>query len=207
MRKANTLVLGALLAISLLALTAGSASASNGVECSPRESCERITNTGLLTFTDSFGLVEVVCGVTKILSIHRSIPKTEGALVGYVREIRIQNPCLQNESWILTTEGGTPVKNANPNWHITFRGFTGTLPNILTITLLIRDARFLIRTGNVGCLYREGFGNAIVRGGEVREVRVEENERSSVRRLEGICPTGHLSGLLTLTPAVRIRLI
>ena len=201
MRHVRKLVVTALLAGLTLALATGTANATRLEVGSPGT----ITNTGVLTFRASFG--NVVCPVTKLLTLHRTIAKVERTLAGYVRQITISPRCNTNDAEILE-EGGLQTRDARVRWHITYESFSGTLPNITSIRLLINPVAFLISAPFTICLYG---GNALATtvGNPVRQIRVDERwPIPLVEQIEGFCPReGFLVGALTISPTVTIRLI
>lgn len=103
------------------------------------------------------GGANVLCAVTLESSFHsKTLSKVNGQLVGYITEVHVGHPCSTNEAWALNgTEviGGVTVSNTLP-WHLRFMSFTGTLPRITSITLLIVGAAFLVNIIGNQCLYK-----------------------------------------------------
>jgi hypothetical protein len=93
---------------------------------------------------ESGGSPQVECDVTLEGSFHyRTFLKVPRALVGYITRA-IANHCLRGSATVLTT---------NLPWHIRYRGFEGTLPNITGIRLELILAEFQIKNAlNVTCL-------------------------------------------------------
>jgi hypothetical protein len=88
-------------------------------------------------------LATIRCRVTLEGSFHsQTISKVEKALIGYVsRAIVAGERC---------TGGSATVHAESLPWHITYSGFTGTLPNIRSIRVLLQNGRFQIRDINTG---------------------------------------------------------
>jgi len=83
-----------------------------------------------LTFTA--GGATVSCDVTLLGSFHRrTIQKVIRSLIGVVEHARIGD-----------CDNGTVIIDTPPAWHITYEGFSGTLPRIESIRLLLRKQRF-----------------------------------------------------------------
>jgi hypothetical protein len=78
-------------------------------------------------------IVTVRCRVTIEGSFHSAtIPKMEGTLVGYITRATVDSANCTNAT---ATAEGLP-------WHITYESFTGTLPRIETVRLLLRNTLF-----------------------------------------------------------------
>jgi hypothetical protein len=91
-----------------------------------------------------FGTVK--CPVTLEGSFHYwTIAKREGALLGHVsRASVISASCTGGHATVLTE---------SLPWHVTYQGFTGTLPDINEIALLLTGAKFKIESALAGnCL-------------------------------------------------------
>jgi hypothetical protein len=74
------------------------------------------------------------CDVTIEGSFHqRTIAKVLRALTGYITRAIIQKPCLVGDATILT---------ATLPWHVTYAGFSGTLPDITAISANVVGAAF-----------------------------------------------------------------
>jgi len=93
-------------------------------------------------------LVTVRCQVTIEGSMHsRTIPKISGLLIGSVTRIDIKEA---------SCTGGTARPDRPPPWHVTYEGFTGSLPTIATVRFLAQRFQFAIASMGVTCKY----GNA-----------------------------------------------
>ena len=98
-------------------------------------------------------------------------------------------------------------------WSKTYIAFSGTLPNIVSLTTEVRGFAFLIEVlgGMARCLYR---GNLRYRsaGGNIITQLVTD-DRTGMPLFDGTlsmvgCPASvFITGRLTVTPEVRLRLI
>ncbi len=120
-------------------------------------------------------LVAITCHVTLEGSFHyRTIPKVERRLIGYITQVAVfRAPCRNGEAWAANGRETHPrlgvLANTLP-WHVTYESFAGTLPNITSINLLLRGARFKIHSFlNTLCLY--GDANDNITGRAIREAR------------------------------------
>jgi hypothetical protein len=112
------------------------------------------------------------CNLTLEGSFHyRTIVKREGALSGFITRA-ILNTCSGGSATVLT--------NTLP-WHLTYNGFTGTLPNITGVSISIIGVSFLARPeGSIACLARSTAENPvraianIGAGGSVTGLRADE---------------------------------
>ncbi len=89
----------------------------------------------------------VRCPVTLEGSLHSStIAKVVGALIGYItRASIISSGCAGGHATILTS---------TLPWHVRYRGFAGTLPNITRIETGVIGSSFLVEgTFGIECLY------------------------------------------------------
>jgi hypothetical protein len=177
-----------------------------------------------LTFSGGGG-IEARCRVTLEGSFHyRTIVKVERSLVGLITRAIAGRPCERNVGWAYNgTEvnevlGRTVFPNSLP-WHLTYERFTGTLPNITSITLLLANARFHVRINELFalCDYTTSAANGIAAGiatigagGVITGLRADESRR--IRSESPFCPEGTFSGvgvvtLLGTTNSIFVRLI
>lgn len=86
------------------------------------------------------------CAMTLEGSLHaRTITKTAGLLIGYVTR-GILGACSAGTATLLT---------ANLPWHVQYASFSGTLPNIGSLTVGIVNMGMAVReTGGITCLVR-----------------------------------------------------
>jgi len=104
------------------------------------------------------GGFRVECNITIEGSFHsRTITKVVSTLVGYVTRATVTQPCTGGAWYYLNgveVLRGVTLANTLP-WHIRYRSFTGTLPNIQKIGLDVVDYSFLIESPLIiGCLFR-----------------------------------------------------
>jgi hypothetical protein len=100
------------------------------------------------------------CTLTLEGSFHsRTIAKVNGALIGNITRAAVAHPCGgEGEMWVhngVENPLGAGVKATSLPWHMTYQGFTGTLPNISEVRILLRGIRVtdLWRVfGNPACL-------------------------------------------------------
>jgi hypothetical protein len=138
MRTSAKLGLTALIAALLLASAVGTASAGR------LSTNEQFIRTTWSSLEFESPIVRVRCPVTLEGSFHsRTIPKIiRTLLIGAITSVRIFNERCTN--------GRAGVRGLP--WHVTYEGFTGTLPNISAILLLLQ--RFLFELINPGGLVR-----------------------------------------------------
>ncbi|MGB2711456.1 MAG: hypothetical protein WBC33_08050 [Conexibacter sp.] len=156
----------------LLAGISGSAAASRAID---GEFPGEITATGPVTFTSA--LLTVVSLITLRGSIHRSILKVTGSLVGTVTDCRSS----------LGTAVGLGISVAigcalSLPWHLRYVGYIGTLPRILSVEIEILNIGFLLRDLPFGgtvfnCLYQ---GNIRATFTENPGDRIRLSEASSI---------------------------
>lgn len=167
----------------LMALAAGSASAGN-LSLSHGSLWRAVFRP--LQFK-SGSLVAAACEVTLEGSFHTTtIRKVERALIGYITKAAV-GACERGAATVLT---------ATLPWHVEYGGFTGSLPEISGVRLLLIGASFQIRDAILGsiCLSRTseaepaagiaelpaGSENRIVSG-----LRAEETQRIRCGSLNG----------------------
>lgn len=202
-------MLTALAALAVLVLGPGGASANSGAELSVASGELGRVRADSAALTFSGGGFEIICAVSRTLTLNRTIAKVVGASVGSVYDVRL-GACRGGEVRVLAPETRRP-------WPITYVSFAGTLPNISSIRLELRGTGFLVRAffGAAQCLFggepRTGEAQGTTVGGTtVTSIRADQTiGLRRVVRLGGIaCPTeGFFGGSLTVTPNVRIRLI
>jgi len=191
MRTCSKLVITALVAALSLAAFVSSASARN---LSQNEQRFRITYSPL-SFVPSFGTT-ARCRVTLEGSLHtRSIAKVNESLIGYI-----------NSAVVGTCESGSARANTETlPWHITYNGFTGTLPNITGLIQNLHGSSFEVNGEIFGLRVRCRYNVAVKRGTETVTRGVVSAQRPGTERdrsaTEG-CPEGLLEGTGTVsTPA------
>jgi hypothetical protein len=153
------------------------------------------------------GQQPLVCRVTLEGSFHsRTFSKVVGALLGYITAAEMTN---------CTSETARVLKETLP-WHILYVSFTGTLPNISSIRIDLRNLSFLVRAfGFASCLYRTeeahpAMGELLLSVGAAREVRIDETSKIPGA---GICPEIFFQGraevfvLGSTTTRITVRLV
>jgi hypothetical protein len=158
MRTHTRMLLGALTAALVLASAVSSASAQR---LSVSNQNFRIVWTPLTLGTSSGGGgTQIICNVTLEGSFHyRSIIKLARTLIGFITKAAVTHPCTgSGEGWAdngIENAGLGVIRNTLP-WHVTYEAFTGRLPNITSVRLLLRPV-FTINVFGVLCRYT---GNA-----------------------------------------------
>jgi hypothetical protein len=148
MHRSASLVIGALAASLILATT--TASARN---LSLSNSNFRATYSPIELETG--GGTPISCLVTMEGSFHSTtIVKSIGALIGYITRSSLARPCTGfGEAWIYNgTEGGLTGNVNSLPWHVTYEGFTGTLPAIGRLKLLAHGLRIAVQAVFGVCL-------------------------------------------------------
>ena len=117
---------------------------------------------------------EVSCRVTLEGSFHsRTIPKVSRQLIGAITRAIVARPCSGGEAWADNGTEAEPLGTA-PNrlpFHLTYEFFTGTLPNINALGVLLSRFSFVIQATVLGISARCRYGNATdnVTGSAARE--------------------------------------
>lgn len=143
MRNLAKLTFAALAATALLGLTVSTASANH---LSVSEPGYRITWTSLEFVSFLGGAVR--CGVTLEGEFtSATINKTANAVIG--------NNTVGNVNGAACTGGHATILRETLPWKVTYEAFTGTLPNITSVKLLLLAPRFRIETSGLTCLTAE----------------------------------------------------
>ena len=138
MHRYTRLLLTSLAATAMLAMAVSNASAGR-LSIDTKEN--RIV-WSRLTLNNTAGFRAVLCQVTLEGSFHsNTIQKTPRALIGYISRAQV-NTC---------TNGNATIDQESLPWHLTYEGFTGTLPRIETLRILLVRASFLISLGELIC--------------------------------------------------------
>jgi hypothetical protein len=139
------------------------------------------------------GLGAIRCPVTLLGSFHsRTLSKVSGQLIGYINHVSVaEASCAGGRARALTE---------NLPWHVQYRSFAGTLPNITSVAIQLVGARFLVLQLNVSCLYttmqaEPGIGTGTVRSGVVEPLAASGTIRSTTAG----CPAGTFRGPGTVT--------
>jgi len=167
-----------------------------------------------IEFRNEF-LFVVRCRVTFEGSFHsRTIPKVDRLLIGSITRIAIKEE---------SCGGGTIRPVQPPPWHVTYEGFTGRLPNIETLRLLLQRFQFQITVLGIICKYGTAVDNltfsAVMNAAAELTNLVPLTGRNIAHMLEGDvrqCPAtatliaSNQDGIVTLlntTTRIMVRLI
>lgn len=198
------------LALLALAVTAAVAAFSTSAFASRLSTTEQFFR---ITWNDlDFSEGLIACDVTLEGSFHsRTLRKVPKALIGVVSGGSV-GEC--------GGVGSARILRETFPWHITYEGFTGTLPNITSIRTLLVNASFLIIVDffvDYDCLYRSTVTNPArgiinVSAGTATGLRADEATQIPLfRRLAestSNCPSeGEFSGTGAISPTIRISLI
>jgi hypothetical protein len=139
MHTRTKLVLGALAAAMLLAFAVGTASA-NRLSISEKSFLIRWSP---LTLASTAGS-SIECSVTLDGSFHsNTIVKTVGSLIGYINAATIAGSSGNGREAVCAGGTATVLRETFP-WHVRYNGFTGTLPRITAVNLLLIGASFRV---------------------------------------------------------------
>jgi len=219
MRIRSTL-LAATAAVLLLALGTGTAAASRSFSVVGGGQAILAIATAL-TFRDPATGVNIINRVTMHGSIHSLIAKTVGSLAGVITSVLTGDETVCRDSLGVTC---STLPQELP-WHIQLLAFTGTLPEITSITILLVEAAFLLRLGGrplpglegTECLYKGragGIGRTVADPAGRRIETLEADERKPLPLIRILneeffrrCPReGVFRGIFTLAPLIIIRL-
>jgi hypothetical protein len=180
------------LAAALLLVSAVSSASARSLSTSSQTLRTTWTN---LEFTNAFGFGFIRCAVTLEGSFHsRTIGKVLNSLIGAITRADVR-----------ACTGGEAIPQALP-WHVQYGGFSGTLPNITGLTLILSRLRFHLVIPNCDAEY--GIETDAIRGtvalgaGGVANSITPSNDRANRFRLnEGLCPSqgGFRNASTTLT--------
>jgi hypothetical protein len=107
----------------------------------------RIVWTGLV-WTDESGSGQITCPLTLEGSFHSStISKVPNALIGFVSRASTASASCAG--------GGFTVLTASLPWHVTYDSFTGTLPAITGLNILLARTAIMTNVFGINCLYQE----------------------------------------------------
>jgi len=131
MHTRSKLALAGLAATLLMAFAVNSASANH---LSVSSQNFRLVWTALTFFGEGTGSTEntIICPVTLEGSFHSStLAKVIGALIGHVTRATVVGTSC--------TGGRATILQETLPWHVTYEGFSGTLPRITAVRLLLRN--------------------------------------------------------------------
>ena len=212
MKTRTTLALTALAATLTMLFAVTSASANR---LSVDDTAFRVTWASL-EFTSSVG-VTTRCPVTLVGDFHSStIVKTRGLLIGFVDSATVNNAaCVGGRATVLA---------ATLPWHVTYEGFTGTLPNITSVSILLVNASFQVQQTILGiavtCLARttvaeNATGTISLSAGVATELRargtIDTNDIGAGTTCDNLAVDGTFAGTARVTDgggnSVTVRLI
>lgn len=169
------------------------------------------------------GGTPINCTVTMEGTFHyRTILKVARSLIGYVTRAIVARPCSGfGQAYAYNGTEGELTSNVNSlPWHVTYEGFTGSLPAIATIRLLLSGWRFILRGALSICLSIYGPNR------NASAIAIRRAETGAITGIEpdgtigyapeanpgGECGTGFFSGLGATTvlgraEAITVRLI
>lgn len=156
MRHTLKLALVASMAMAVLVLSAGAATANRGFAGGrPVRDISRA-----VTFTGTEGL-RIICEVTLNKSWHPVINKVQRTLAGLVTG-GVSANCVNSLGLVPTN------LIILPTWHIQYNSFAGVLPRITEVLFIIPNARILLEIERTRCLYEGVAGrrtSGLVGGG------------------------------------------
>jgi len=207
----SKLVLAGFATALLMAVAVGSASGR-----SLRTSSQTFRATwGPLRFFGSGGIsAEARCPVTLEGSFHSAtIAKVARTLIGFV------TGATSGTSSTGCTRGSSTILRETLPWHVTYESFTGTLPAIRTIRILLRGASFRVDPGiGIACRYgrpEENASGSITLGasGEANSITADNTIRLRGFGEFGCPPEGGFEGttnsltVLNSTTRITVTLI
>lgn len=197
-------VLIAALALTALAGFTSSAMASRGIGTSTGSSVNT-SATGPVTLTS--GLIQIICTVRLNATVNASVAKSAGS------------PLLTVTSGTISGCGSNISGTILPSITVGYQSFTGTLPNIASITGRTTTTAGFLMTGGIfgdptlgrGCLLTAAVGSltATFTGNPISVARFSGTVGSGVTLNGGVCPPSATltSGSMTVSPTVGLRLI
>ncbi|MBS1869463.1 MAG: hypothetical protein JSS99_07340 [Actinobacteria bacterium] len=213
MRFIQKLVVAALAATALFAVLA---SASSAREFETSETRIRVVFRPLI-FQSTEGADRISCTVTLEGTFHyRTIAKVERSLIGYItRAIAETNTCASSPAGIQAR-----VLTETLPWHVQYKDFAGTLPEVRPRVTVVRAGFDLIRVPILGtCKYIATTNGIIVgpAGGGINEgtraSRLIAENGVANPSITPFCPEGRFTSnaepitVLGGTTAVTVRLI
>jgi hypothetical protein len=155
MRNRSKLLLTGLTTAFVLALSVGSVSA-NRLSTSAQDFDIRWTSAGFSSDSGS----NASCPVTLQGSFHsRTMAKVANALIGFVSRASVRGQSSAGNC----TGGTATVLQASLPWHLTYRSFSGTLPNISGVSINIINESFQLQpSGSLSCLGRTTAANPAI---------------------------------------------
>ncbi len=206
MRNRSKLLLVAMTVAIALAFAVGMADASRSLEIEPNSSVSVIYERMVL----NGGAGTITCEVTLHASLHRSIPKTSGTLTGIIESVLINTSGCRESAGVGNV---TDVRVLSLPWHIRYVSFTGALPEITSVRLIILNMQILydfeILGGDARCLYRtDQQADARFEEGMIRRVGLVREAATRPLRPPSTsnCPEASFSGEGSVSPTVTVVL-
>jgi hypothetical protein len=193
MRTHTRMLLGALTAALVLASAVGSASAQRLSIGNANQSFRVVWTPLTLGTASGGGGTQIICNVTLEGSFHyRSIIKLARTLIGFVTKAAVSHPCTgSGEGWAdngVENAGLGVIRNTLP-WHVSYEAFTGRLPNITGVRLLLRPV-FTINVFGVLCRYSGNAQGVVNINGSGEGTTLVPDSALGVPNIEGsfLCP-------------------
>jgi hypothetical protein len=121
----------------------------------------RINSTEFITTMGSINCELQLSGTWR----SRTITKSAGAVIGEVNTGQLVN-CSEGQIGLMLTTGTIP-------WEVRYSSYTGTLPEITSVTFQVVGFRILIRPiGGISCLYRSTAEAPLVFNAPVTRERI-----------------------------------
>ncbi|HEX7289689.1 MAG TPA: hypothetical protein VF250_01070 [Conexibacter sp.] len=187
MKKHTSLLCALIAATAAMALLAGGASARN-ISTSSQQ-LRAVWNPLIVTEP---GGASVRCPLTLEGSFHSStLAKVNYSLTGYITSGSLGAPgsCTGGEGTLLTE---------TLPWHTRYFGFTGTLPNISTISILVSGAAVRIRLPTGTCLF-------VARESTAEHILGTLNRNVTTQELTSITAGGEITSNEACAFGLRIR--
>ncbi len=145
MRKA---IASALLAVAAMAPAFSTSLARSGISFS---STSPIAEFPSLNLEIEGGLgAPVRCGMMIDTALHSRVSKVSGSLMGNADVFLYTDFCTEGNVGLLV--GGRRVTGPRGPFHLTYKSFSGTLPNINSITFTLNNVSFWIELEGINCL-------------------------------------------------------
>lgn len=202
MTKCIRFFVTALVVMLSMASATSMATASRGFNIEPTA----ITGTDpSSTFGSESG--NIICPLTLEGSLHRTIAKTDGTLAGFITRGRVGEASCTDTIESATVQG--ELGEGRFPWHVRFRSFSGTLPNIEQIQgTVVSNFTLTVRTifGTTRCRYVGTMTLAVtISAGTATRI----GTTGAVTTAQGFpCPArGEIRSNFTLRPQPRVTLI
>lgn len=135
MRRYTKVITAALTMALLLSLAAGTASARNGLSV---ETTHFIVLFPELTFNAG---ANIICNVQLDVTLHATVAKVRLTLAGFTNIQVFEETCRSGRAGLLNSSRQR-VRGLVGPFHLTYESFTGTLPNVTSVTLGVQEVPF-----------------------------------------------------------------